>query len=79
MPTAKKESFTLGTAQCKTFGNTSRLNDERAIVLGPVGSRVVTDSCLPITGPGKSFGAVNMALGKKKNGMVLQHVKKTCV
>jgi len=64
--TAKKESFTLATAQCRTSGNTSRLNDERAIAPGPVGSRVVTASCLPTTGPGKSFGAADMALGKKK-------------
>ena len=66
MPTAKKESFTLETARCRTSGSTSRLNDEKAIALGPVGSRVETASCRRTTGPGKSFGVVSMALGKKK-------------
>ncbi len=66
MPTAKKESFTLATAQCRTSGNTSRLNDEKAIVLAPVESRVGMESCPQTTGPGKSFGAADMALGKKK-------------
>ena len=60
MPTAKKESFTSETARCRTSGNISRLNDERAIVLGPVESKVVTGSCLPITGPVRFFGVVSI-------------------
>jgi len=66
VPTAKKESFTLAIAQCRTSGNTSRLNDEKAIVLGPVGSRVGMESCLRITGLVRFFGVADMALGKKK-------------
>ena len=66
MPTAKKESFTLATAQCRTSGNTSRLNDEKAIALAPVESRVGMESCLPTTGPVRCFGVAEVALGKKK-------------
>ena len=42
------------------------LSVAKAIVLGPVGSRVETASCLPTTGPARFFGVAEVALGKKK-------------
>jgi hypothetical protein len=66
VPTAKKELFTLGTARCRTTASTKAKLDAKAIAPGRVESRVVTASCQQTTGPGKSFGAADMALGKKK-------------
>jgi hypothetical protein len=54
------------TAQCRTTASIKAKLDAKAIALGPGESRVGMESCLRITGPGKSFGAADMALGKKK-------------
>jgi hypothetical protein len=55
----------LATARCKTIGNTKVKRDAEAIALVPVESREGMGSCLPTTGPGKSFGAANEVLGKE--------------
>ena len=56
----------MATAQCRTTASIKAKLDAKAIVLGPVGSRVGMESCLPITGLVRFFGVADMALGKKK-------------